>query len=69
MENKITLGYWGVRGRAQIPRLLLAYTDAIWEDVTYTAPEQWFQKDKFNLGIPFPNLPYVIDGELKLTES
>lgn len=69
MDKKITLGYWGLRGRGQIARLLLVYTDAIWEEVTYTAPQQWFGKDKFELGIPFPNLPYVIDGGLKLTES
>lgn len=24
--------------------------------------------DKFNLGLDFPNLPYLIDGQVKLTE-
>jgi len=28
----------------------------------------WFDK-KFTLGIPFPNLPYLIDGEVKISES
>jgi hypothetical protein len=37
-NNKVTLGYWGIRGRGQIPRLLLAYTNAVWEDVQYNAP-------------------------------
>lgn len=69
MNNKITLGYWGIRGLGQVPRLLLAYTGAIWEDVKYTAPEQWFGGDKDSLGLEFPNLPYIIDGDFKLTES
>ena len=69
MADKVVHGYWGIRGAGQTSRLLLAYTGAVWEDVKYTAPEQWFGKDKQELGFPFPNLPYLIDGDLKLTES
>lgn len=69
MEGKMKFGYWGVRGVGQICRLLLAYTGTKWEDVKYTAPESWFGKDKKDLGLIFPNLPYVIDGDFKLTES
>lgn len=69
MPGKITLGYWGIRGLGQVPRLLLAYTEADWEDVKYTSPEDWFGKDKSGLGIPFANLPYIIDGDFKLSES
>lgn len=65
----IKLGYWKIRGRGQIPRLLLSYTGATWEDVQYTGPDQWFGKDKHGLGLDFPNLPYLIDGDLKMTES
>jgi len=35
---KVIFGYWGVRGRGQVLRLLLAYTEAKWEDKKYTAP-------------------------------
>lgn len=69
MSEKLILGYWGVRGLGQVSRVLLSYTGAAWEDVRYTSPEQWFEKDKQNLGIPFPNLPYLIDGDFELTES
>ncbi len=31
--------------------------------------EEWFVKDKQLLVIPFPNLPYIIDGEVKISES
>ena len=68
MTDKITLGYWGIRGLGQVPRLLLAYTGAVWEDVKYISKEQ-FDKDKSELNFSFPNLPYLIDGDFKLTES
>lgn len=35
----------------------------------YTDANQWFHGDKKNLGLDFPNLPYLIDGHFKLTES
>ena len=44
--SKITLGYWKSRGRAQIPRLLLAYTGIAFEDVQYKEAQQWYGKDK-----------------------
>jgi len=69
MDNSIVLGYWGLRGRAQVPRLLLAYTGINFTNKTYTSPEQWFGGDKQKLGLDFPNIPYLIDGKLKITES
>lgn len=67
--NKVSLGYWRMRGRGQVPRLLLVYTGATWEDIQYSAPEQWFGGDKESLGLDFPNLPYVIEGDFKITET
>ena len=31
--------------------------------------DHWFKEKKYNLGLDFPNLPYVIDGDVKLTQS
>ncbi len=67
MNSKVTLGYWRIRGRGQVPRLLLAYTGAIWEDIQYTAPEQWFANDKQQLHLDFPNPPYLAEGDFKIT--
>lgn len=69
MDGNITFGYWGVRGRGQTGRLLLHYTAANWVDKKYASPNEWFEKDKTSLGFSFANLPYLIDGQLKLTES
>jgi len=70
-----TLGYWNLRGLGQPIRLLLAYSGTEYEDKRYNigpAPEydrtEWLT-DKFSLGLDFPNLPYYLDGDLKLTQS
>lgn len=68
-QGKVAYGYWGVRARGQIGRLLLAYCGAEWDEVKYLSPDQWFGGDKQKLGLDFPNLPYLIDGELKITET
>lgn len=67
---KVKLGYWKVRGRGQVPRLLLAYSGVDFEDYSYTlgGPE-WGEQDKKNMGLSFPNLPYLVDGDYNITES
>jgi len=67
-SSSVTLGYWAIRGLAAIPRLLLAYTGTPWTDKLYKTPEEW-GADKEALGLAFPNIPYLIDGDFKLTES
>lgn len=70
MDSKFVLGYWGIRGRGQVLRLLLAYSGLEWEDKIYSGPEKWFGNgDKQALGMEFPNLPYLINGDFKLSES
>ena len=57
--------------RGQLCRLLLAYVAEDCEEVVYTFSNKssWFSKDKGELDLDFPNLPYYIDGDLKLTQS
>ncbi|XP_042318713.1 glutathione S-transferase Mu 4-like [Sceloporus undulatus] len=71
----VTLGYWDIRGLAHAIRLLLEYTETPYEDKQYyfgEAPDfdrsQWTSV-KEKLGFDFPNLPYLIDGERKITQS
>ncbi|XP_034509928.1 glutathione S-transferase alpha I isoform X1 [Ailuropoda melanoleuca] len=71
----LILGYWDIRGLAHAIRLLLEYTDSHYEEKKYTmgdAPDydrsQWLN-EKFKLGLDFPNLPYLIDGAHKVTQS
>ncbi|XP_069094449.1 glutathione S-transferase Mu 1-like [Pleurodeles waltl] len=68
-------GYWDIRGLAHPIRLLLEYTGTSYEDKQYVCgpgPDydrsHWL-KEKETLGLAFPNLPYLIDGDVKLTQS
>eukprot|EP01090_Pellita_catalonica_P016786 TRINITY_DN4916_c0_g1_i1.p1 TRINITY_DN4916_c0_g1~~TRINITY_DN4916_c0_g1_i1.p1 ORF type:complete len:136 (+),score=18.63 TRINITY_DN4916_c0_g1_i1:50-409(+) len=74
-SKKITIAYWKIRGLAQAIRLLCAYTKTPVNDVRYEQgdpPELsrklWYDV-KETLGLPFPNLPYLIDGDVKITQS
>ncbi|XP_042318711.1 glutathione S-transferase Mu 1-like [Sceloporus undulatus] len=71
----VILGYWDIRGLAHAIRLLLEYTETPYEDKQYVpgpAPDfdtsQWTNV-KEKLSLDFPNLPYLIDGETKITQS
>lgn len=67
-------GYWPIQGRGTPSRMALAYAGEQYEDVVYNfaategAADHW-ATHKFNLGLDFPNLPYYIDGDFKLTQS
>nr|VZI01072.1 unnamed protein product [Spirometra erinaceieuropaei] len=75
MSQQPILGYWKIRGLAQAIRLLFHYCGEDYVEELYEAggpptfsAESWL-KVKFNKGLDFPNLPYLIDGELKITQS
>jgi len=69
------LGYWDIRGLGQPIRLLLAYKKVDYKDRRYfTGPAPDYDKtewlnEKFTLGLAFPNLPYLIDGDVKLSQT
>lgn len=67
--KRVKLCYWPVRGLGQVIRLLLARFNVDFEDYKYVDYDKWFKEDKLHLGLDFPNLPYLIDGEYNLTES
>ena len=69
------LGYWNIRCLAEPIRLMLRHVGVDFIDKQYlTGPAPAYErpewnKDKISLGFDFPNVPYWIDGSLKLTES
>ena len=68
------LGYWNIRAgdRGNVNRYIMAYAGVDFEDKRYdfiNNKAEWGEQDKMGLGIDFPNLPYIIDGDFKLTES
>ncbi|KAL5969767.1 Glutathione S-transferase Mu 2 [Taenia solium] len=70
-----TLGYWDIKGLGEQIRILLKYLGVEFIDKRYNfgpAPaydrSAWLS-EKFLLDLDFPNLPYYIDGDFKLTQS
>ena len=75
MAYKPTLGYWGCRSLAEGIRLLLTYLEVDFEYKQYIQGEgpefdisEWVNSVD-SLGLDFPNLPYFIDGDLKISET
>ena len=75
-KNKYVLGYWDLRGIVAPIKYMMEYIGLEYEDRYHfygEAPD--FNKDswlkvKNQLGLDFPNLPYLFDGDdFKLTES
>ncbi|KAF8777975.1 glutathione S-transferase class-mu 26 kDa isozyme 47-like [Argiope bruennichi] len=69
---KPILAYWDLRGRVEPIRYLLHYKKVDFEDKKYPLGGpgfQTWQKEKFSLGLDFPNLPYYIEGDIKLTQT
>nr|XP_035938517.1 glutathione S-transferase Mu 3-like [Halichoerus grypus] len=74
-KSTMVLGYWEIRGLAHTILILLEFTGTSYEEKQYTcgeAPEydisQWLDV-KFKLDLDFPNLPYLMDGKNKITQS
>lgn len=75
MSSTVKLGYWDIRGFAEPIRLLLRYCDVPFEEVRYgygtgdqfPSRDEWLA-EKFTLRLDFPNLPYLISGEHRLTQ-
>lgn len=67
-------GYWCIRGLGQSIRYVLEYGGVEYDERTYTfgdkldTREDWL-KEKFELDLDFPNLPYLKMGDVKLTQS
>ncbi|UYV82337.1 GSTM3, partial [Cordylochernes scorpioides] len=68
------LGYWNVRALGEPIFLLLHHVGVDFEEKRYKLllpkfdKSDWL-KEKFSLGLEFPNLPYYIDGDVKITQS
>ena len=71
-ESTMTFGYWNIRAgvRGHVNRYIMAIAGVEYNDKRYDPADraEW-TADKESLGLDFPNLPYIIDGDFKLTES
>jgi len=67
--EKLILGYWDLRGRAGLDRTMFAFCGVPFTNKFYSTPVDWFGKEKQEIDLDFPNLPYLIDGDNKVTDS
>lgn len=70
---KPVLGYWDIRGLAQGLRYQMVFIGLLFEDRYYVHTEDVFSRavwldQRYNMDLDFPNLPYFIDGDIRLTE-
>eukprot|EP01094_Clydonella_sp_ATCC50884_P017424 TRINITY_DN3033_c0_g1_i1.p2 TRINITY_DN3033_c0_g1~~TRINITY_DN3033_c0_g1_i1.p2 ORF type:complete len:241 (-),score=112.79 TRINITY_DN3033_c0_g1_i1:200-922(-) len=78
---KPILGYWSVRGLGAQIRYMLKFAQVDFAEELYAQTfdesaegyERWNRDEwmsvKFTKGLPFPNLPYFMDGDVKLTQT
>jgi glutathione S-transferase len=76
----ITVGYWGIRGLAAPLRMMVMFRNVPLKSENYDVLEDqsksgydrssWFNvKDELKAKNPLINLPYVIDGDVVITQS
>ena len=69
MENKPTLGYWYIRGAAPYIEFTLEAAGVEYNEIRYQKPEDYYAKDRPNLPIDLPALPYYVEGDIALSET
>ena len=64
----ITIGYWGILGAGEYSKWVASHLGVAFEEKTEER-EEWFATRKASLGLDLPNLPYLLDGDFKISES
>ncbi|TNV75810.1 hypothetical protein FGO68_gene953 [Halteria grandinella] len=69
-STKPLLGYWHIRGYGAYIKLAFAAVGVDFDYVPYYESDEakWFQTDKPSLSMTLPNLPYLRDGDLEISE-
>ncbi|XP_075242269.1 glutathione S-transferase B-like [Convolutriloba macropyga] len=65
------VAYWNIRGFVEPIHLILEYLELPYETkrYEYDNADEWREKDKKNLGLDFPNIPYLIKDDFKMSQS
>jgi len=63
------IGYWGIKGRGEALYCLAKHLGVEFEEVRIMDKDKWFGEIKPSLGMDFPSIPYLIDGDFTLSET
>ena len=69
-QQKPQLYYWKIRGLGSLINMAFAASGVDYELKEYTpeTAQQWFGSDKPGLGATLPNLPFLRDGKVSISE-
>lgn len=65
----VTIGYYPIRGKAQVPRLICEYLRIPYEDKLYGLTEWEKDKKSITKEHDFFDLPYLKDGDFIVSEA
>lgn len=68
-NSRLEYGYWSVKRKGEVIRWMIGLTGLEVVETIPASNEDWFGNMKPKFGEPFANLPYLVDGDFKLTES
>jgi len=64
----LELHYWKIRGLGEPIRMMLEYLGLKYENKYKASIEEWI-KEKNQIGIELHNIPYLVDGDVRLSQS
>lgn len=67
--SRIVIGYYNLRGKAQVPRLLLEYLKVDYEDKLFSLVEWQKYTQEEAQDFAFPVLPFLREGHFVCTDS
>lgn len=66
--GKLVLTYWPLRGLCQPIMWMLEYAGMDYELRLMTDYQEWL-KEKASIPLDYPNLPHILDGDIRMSES
>lgn len=67
-DSKLLFGYWALRGKVHVTRLVMEHLKIPYEEVVYKTPQSWYE-DSLCKNNPTMELPYLKDKDFMIDES
>lgn len=67
-DSKLLFGYWALRGKVHVIRLMMEYLEIPYEETVYKTPQSWYE-DPLAKSNPLVELPYLKDKDFMVDDS